>query len=146
MKNKLTIMSVLLGVSIFYFCISWFSYSGGTWEDSKNDLQFTYVKRANYNSQIGAVIYPSYSELGLQKESIKIGNGNILFKGEKIEFTRNEKCAIISHDETINFVDISSKYLLVDEISGHQTLDIEELKKDGVWFTKIKPLLEIKQR
>ena len=99
MKKKLIISFSIITITLFYFCITWFSYSGGTWVSSENNLQYTYLRHVNYNLNVAAVIHPFYSKNGQQDQSVRIDNNSILFKDKPIEFTSRQSLALISHDE-----------------------------------------------
>ncbi len=131
-------LALVLGIG---FIISWRSYAGGTWVDSSHNLQYTHLDRANYDSFIGAIIHPYWSE-GNQDQSVQLGNGEILFKGKPVTFSENKRFAIIAKDGSINYIEIPTVCFVPDETSRFAKIDINKLKELGLRASKIEPLLE----
>ncbi len=113
-------------------------YSGGYPGMFYGGIIFPYNNFENFTSDYFKII--SNRKVAVAREMIISGN-EVKFKMRDIKLPNGSNIVLLRPDMNAVFLDLSEKYFFKDE-NGHKCeLNIEELKKDGIWDSKIAPNL-----
>jgi len=82
----------------------------------------------------------SNRKVAVAKEIIISGN-EVEYKMRNIKLPKGNNIVLLRPDMNAVFLNLSEKYFIKDENGHKYALNIEELKKDGIWDSEIAPNL-----
>ncbi len=163
-KTKLLLFAILVVVWIFIVVepndifppdIFFLNHYSCIWLDTANNVQFysggypgicycgiifPYNNFENFTSNYFKII--SNRKVAVATEMVISGN-EIKFKMRDIKLPKGSNIVLLRPDMNAVFLNLSDKYFFKDEHGHKYALNIEDLKKDGIWDAKIAPNLNV---
>lgn len=113
-----------------------------TWVDGPNNFQFY---SCGYAGQYYCgIIYPYKNSEKLNEIRI-LSKRKVEINGREINVPEGDNIVLMKADMSVKFLSMPDIYFIRSQSGRIVTLDIEKLKKDGIWDTEISPYLNQKE-